>query len=346
MARIIGKGLSFDDVLITPKYNEVKSRKDVVFKTKVTKNHFIEIPLLAANMDTVCESEMAIIVGRLGGLGVIHRFLSIEEQSREVKKVKAENLLSSAAIGIKDYEERSRALASAGVDIFVLDVAHGHSKRVGAVLDYIKKKYPKIDVIVGNVATKEAADYFIDKNADAIKVGIGPGSMCTTRIMTGVGVPQLTAIMDIYATSKDRVPICADGGIKTSGDITKAIGAGADTVMLGSLFSGTKESPGDVIEENGRKYKEYRGMASYSAAVKKIEIDGGSKNDFVYVEGEVVKVGYKDSVGPIIKKLLGGLASGMTYVGADNIDKIKGKVDFISMTGSGMKESMAHGLIR
>lgn len=345
MARIIGQGYSFDDVLLVPKYNRVKSRKEVSFRTQVTKNHYLDIPFLVANMDTVCESKMAITIGRLGGLGVIHRFLSIENQVAEVKKVKQEKLLTAAAIGIKDYEERVKALNSIGIDILVLDVAHGHSKRVGKTLDYIKENYPKIDIIVGNIATKDAAEYFISKKADSIKVGIGPGSMCTTRIMAGAGVPQITAIMDVYEASQGRVPVCADGGIKVSGDIVKAIGAGADTVMIGSLFSGTEETPGEIIEKDGKKYKEYRGMASYLATVKKMKLDGKKVDEVVHVEGEVTKVEYKGSVIPIVNKLLGGLASGMTYVGADHIEKIKGKADFISITGAGIKESIAHGLL-
>ncbi len=345
MARIIGQGYSFDDVLLVPRYNRVNSRKEVSFKTKVTKNYFLDIPFLVANMDTVCESKMAIAVGRLGGLGVIHRFMTIENQAEEIRNIKKENLLSAAAIGVKDFLERIPALELAGVDILVLDVAHGHSKRVGKTLDFIKENYPKIDVIVGNVATKDAADYFISKKADAIKVGIGPGSMCTTRIMAGAGVPQITAIMDVYEASQGRVPICADGGIRVSGDIVKAIGAGADAVMLGSLFSGTDESPGEIIKKDGKKYKEYRGMASYLATIKKMELDGNKKDEVVHVEGEMTMVEYKGSVIPIVNKLLGGLASGMTYVGADGIEKIKGKADFISITGAGIKESIAHGLI-
>jgi IMP dehydrogenase len=345
MARIIGQGYSFDDVLVVPKYNRVESRKNVSFQTMVTKNHFLDIPFLVANMDTVCESQMAITIGRLGGLGVLHRFMSIKDQVKEVMVVKKEKLLTAAAIGVKDFEDRAESLIEAGVDILVLDVAHGHSKRVGKTLDYIKENYPKIDVIVGNIATKDAAEYFISKGADALKVGIGPGSMCTTRIMAGAGVPQITAIMDVYEAAQGRVPICADGGIKISGDITKAIGAGADTVMLGSLFSGTDETPGKIIEKDGKKYKEYRGMASYLATVKKMELDGKKKEEVVHVEGEMTMVEYKGSVIPIVNKLIGGLASGMTYVGADNIEKIKGKVDFISITGAGIKESMAHGVL-
>lgn len=346
MARIIGKGYSFDDVLLIPKYNRVKSRKEVSFKTKVTKNYFLDIPLLVANMDTVCESEMAIAIGKIGGLGVVHRFMTIENQAREIAKIKKEKLLAAAALGVKDYEERVVALVKSGVDILVLDVAHGHSKRVGKTLDYLKENYPKIDVMVGNIATKDAAEYFINKKADAIKVGIGPGSMCTTRIMAGAGVPQITAIMDVYEASQGRVPVCADGGVKNPGDIVKAIGAGADTVMSGSIFSGTKETPGKIITKNGKKFKEYRGMASYLATVKKMALDGKKKDEVVHVEGEMTVIEYKGPVVPIVNKFLGGLASGMTYMGADNIERLKGKADFIEITGAGLRESIAHGLIK
>lgn len=344
MARIITRGYSFDDVLIIPKYNRILSRRDVSFQTQVTTNYKLDIPIIAANMDTVCESEMAIAIGRLGGLGVIHRFLSIDNQVEEVKKVKNHNLITAAAIGVKDYEERVKALSEAGVNILVLDVAHGHSKRVGKTLDYIKATYPKIDVMVGNIATKDAAEYFISKKADAIKIGIGPGSMCTTRIMAGAGVPQLSAIMDAYEASQGRVPLCADGGLKNSGDIVKAIGAGADTIMSGSFFSGTTESPGEVIKIKDKEYKDYRGMASYLATVKKMDLDGSKNEEVVHVEGEMTKIPFKGPVTPIINRLLGGLASGMTYVGAKSIEALKGKADFIEISSAGYHESQAHGM--
>lgn len=344
MARIISKGYSFNDVLIVPKYNKVSSRKEVNFQTKVTKNFKLDIPLIVANMDTACESEMAIAIGRLGGLGVVHRFMTIEQQGEEIKKIKKHKLIAAAAIGVKDYEERVKFLNKIGVDILVLDVAHGHSKRTGKTLDYIKNTYPKIDIMVGNIATKDAAEYFISKKADAIKVGIGPGSMCTTRIMAGAGVPQISAIMDAYEASQGRVPICADGGMKNSGDIVKAIGAGADCIMSGSFFAGTKESPGKVIMVKGKKYKEYRGMASYLATIKKLSLDGQKIKEVVHVEGEMTKVAYKGPVAPIVNRLLGGLASGMTYVGAKNIESLKGKADFIEISDAGYSESIAHGL--
>jgi IMP dehydrogenase len=343
MARIIGRGYSFNDVLISPKYNKIISRRDVKFETQVTKNYKLDIPILAANMDTICESEMAIAIGRLGGLGVIHRFLDIADQVNEVKKVKAQNLITAAAIGIKDYEERVAALDKAGINILVLDVAHGHSKRTGKTLDYIKINYPHLDVIVGNVATKDAAEYFISKKADAIKVGIGPGSACTTRIMTGAGVPQITAIMDVYEATQGRIPVCADGGIKCPGDLTKAIGAGADTIMSGAIFAGTDETPGEIItNEDGTQYKEYRGMASYLATVKKLKLDGQKIDEEVHAEGESTLVVRRGPIAKIIHRYLGGLASGMTYVGAENIEALRGKADFIEISSAGYEESAAH----
>jgi len=346
MARIIGRGYSFNDVLISPKYNKIVSRREVKFETRVTKNYKLDIPILAANMDTICESEMAIALGRLGGLGIIHRFLSIENQVKEIEKVKAQNLISAAAIGVKDYEERVEALNKAGINIIVLDVAHGHSKRTGKTLDYIKTNYPNIDVIVGNVATKDAAEYFISKKADGIKVGIGPGSACTTRIMTGAGVPQITAIMDVYEATQGRVPVCADGGIKCPGDLTKAIGAGADTVMSGAIFAGTDETPGEVIKKDGKTYKEYRGMASFLATVKKLKLDGQKVDEEVHVEGESTLVESRGPIAKIINRYLGGLASGMTYVGADNIEALRGKADFIEISSAGYAESVAHALTK
>jgi IMP dehydrogenase len=343
MARIIGRGYSFDDVLIIPKYNKINSRTEVNFKTKVTRNYEIEIPILAANMDTICESEMAIALGKLGGLGVIHRFLSIKEQAKEVRKVKEQKLLTAAAIGLKDYEERAKELEKAGVDILVLDIAHGHSKRAGKALDYLKTNHPNIDVIAGNIATKDSAEYFLSKGADAIKVGIGPGSVCTTRVMTGAGVPQITAIMDAYEATQGRIPICADGGIRFPGDLVKALGAGANTIMTGAIFSGTKETPGKLIKIKNKHYKDYRGMASYDATIKKLNLDK-DKKEVISVEGAKTLVGYKGPIEPIIKRFLGGLASGMTYIGADDMEKLIGKADFIEISLHGLNESIAHGI--
>ena len=342
MARLIGKGFSFDDILIVPKYNKVVSRKDVEFKTKVTRNYGINIPLIVANMDTICEVKMAIAIGKLGGLGVIHRFLTIEEQANQIKKIKKEGLIAAAAIGVKDFKERVEALAKAGVNILVIDIAHGHSKYAGKTLDYLKEQYPKIDFMVGNIATKDAAEYFLSKNADAIKVGIGGGALCTTRIMAGAGVPQITAIMDIFEATQGKIPICADAGIRQPGDVVKAIGAGADTVMIGFVFAGTEETPGEIIEKDGKKFKLYRGMASYDATMKKLKVNG-EKEEVISIEGEKTLVPCKGSVEPIVKKFLGGFASGMTYMGAKKMENIIGKADFIRITDAGRERSRAYG---
>lgn len=345
MARIIGRGYSYDDVLIVPKYNTVKSREDVTFRTQLSRNYKIDNPLIAANMNTVCESDMAIKMGKLGGVGIIHRFLSISDQKREVEKVKLEDLLVAAAIGVKDFEARVPELIESGVNLLVLDIAHGHSRLAKETLNWVKKNYPDPDIMVGNIATKGAAEYFFNEGADALKVGIGPGSLCITRINTGAGVPQLTAIMDVYEATQGRIPICADGGIRHPGDVVKAIGAGADTVMGGYIFSGTDESPGPILNIDGKKCKEYMGMASYDAIMKRRSLEGKIVDDKkISVEGEKTYIEYKGSVEPIIKRFLVGIASGMTYAGAGSIDKLRGQADFIEISPAGYKESRAHGL--
>jgi len=344
MARITGEGLSFDDVVMIPKYNKIHSRKEVKFKTRVTRNYEIDIPIIAANMDTICETQMAISLGKLGGLGVIHRFMTIEEQAKQVEEVKKNNLIVAAAIGVKDAEKRLEALVKSGVNIVVIDIAHGHSKYAGKTLDFIKKNYPHIDVMAGNIATKDAAEYFLSKNADAVKVGVGPGSLCTTRLMAGAGVPQLTAIMDVYEATKGEIPICADGGIKNPADLTKAIGAGANTIMSGYLFAGTQETPGEIMEKNGKKFKIYRGSASYDVSVKKAELDGNKDKEIISVEGEKTIVPYKGPIELIVKKFLGGLASGMTYIGAKEMKNIIGKADFNRVTSAGVEEGRTHGV--
>ncbi|MBT3397409.1 guanosine monophosphate reductase [archaeon] len=344
MARVIGTGLSYDDVLIVPKYNKISSRKDVEFRTRVTRNHFIDIPLIAANMDTVCDSRMAIAIGKIGGLGVIHRFMSVEEQANQVRKVKEERLLAAAAIGVKDVEERVRDLVRAKVDILVLDIAHGHSKYAGKTIDFIKANYPGVDVMAGNIASKDAAEYFLSKGADAIKVGIGPGSVCTTRIMAGAGVPQITAIMDAFEATKGEIPICADGGIRFPGDVVKALGAGANTVMLGFTLAGTEESPGNIVKQKGKKFKIYRGMASYDATIRKLQLNKEKQREVISVEGEKTPIPFKGPVEPILKRYIGGLASGMTYLGAKEMKNLVGKADFIRITGAGRKKSRAHAI--
>lgn len=465
--------LSYDDVLLVPKKSIVFSRKDVSTKTKLSKRVNLNIPIVSANMDSVTESEMAIAMARLGGIGIIHRFMTATEQAEEVEKVKrADNLLIEkpymiapnknladvknmmnnkgihgllveengklqgiiterdvifrkndhalvselmtpypkvytgwegisvdeakdifkiskveklpiindnkelkglitqkdiikvekypmaardkkgrlivgAAIGVKsDFLDRTKALVDAGVDVIVIDVAHGHSIRVIEVLQKVKKHFPEIDVIAGNVASAEATKELIENGADGIKVGVGPGSICTTRIVSGSGVPQCSAVMDCAEVAKDfDVPIIADGGIKVSGDISKAIAAGASTVMLGSLLAGTDESPGLMTIRNGEKFKVSRGMASFGAAMgrRNREKKKLSKDlEDVVPEGVEAVVRYKGKVAEVVAQLVGGLRSGMSYCGADSVPMMHEKSEFVRISGAGMRESKPH----
>lgn len=336
------KGLTFDDVLLMPCHSEMSSRRSPNLESKVTKNFTLKTPIISANMDTVTGPEMAIKMAELGGLGILHRFMSPEEQVRDVKnmlaKIKPLGLPVAASIGVKEEGmKRADMLADAGVDIFTIDIAHGDSVMMLEVLDYVKKKYPKIDVIAGNTAMPDGVKRLIDHGADSVKVGIGPGSMCTTRIITGCGVPQLTAVaMCVLEAAKHGVPVIADGGIKTSGDIVKAFAAGAQTVMLGSMLSGCLETPGEI--EGGRK--RYRGMASKDAQVSwRGELPKG-----MAAEGEARWVPCKGSVENIVHELCGGIRSGMTYVNANTIAEIHKNGRFMEMTSSGMMESKPHGL--
>lgn len=336
------RGLTFDDVLLMPKHSEMNSRKAPQLNSKVTKNFSLTTPIISANMDTITEHEMMLKMAQMGGLGILHRFISADEQVRQVKlvreKIKALGLPVAASIGVKEEGmKRADMLADAGVDIFTIDIAHGDSVMMFETLDYVKKKYPKIDVIAGNTAMPEGVRGLIDHGADAVKVGIGPGSMCTTRIITGCGVPQLTAVaMCVMEAQKYSVPVIADGGIKTSGDMVKAFAAGAQTVMLGSMLSGCLETPGEI--EGGRK--RYRGMASKDAQVSwRGELPQG-----MAAEGEARWVNCKGSVENILHELCGGIRSGMTYLNASTIADIHKNARFMEMTASGMMESKPHGL--
>ncbi len=332
------RGLTFDDVLLMPAHSEMNSRRAPQLDSKVTKNYSLKTPIISANMDTVTEYQMALKMAELGGLGILHRFMSPEEQVRQVKLLKEKKILVAASIGVKeDGMRRADMLADAGVDIFTIDIAHGDSVMMFETLSYVKKKYPKIDVIAGNTAMPEGVKRLIEHGADAVKVGIGPGSMCTTRIITGCGVPQLTAVaMCVLEARKHNVPVIADGGIKTSGDIVKAFAAGAHTVMLGSMLSGCLETPGEI--EGGRK--RYRGMASKDAQVSwRGELPTG-----MAAEGEARWVNCKGSVENIVSELAGGVRSGMTYLNAYTISDINKNARFMEMTASGMMESKPHGL--
>ena len=472
--KIIGEGLTFDDVLVVPQYSEVLPN-NVNTKSRFSKNIELNIPIIAAAMDTVTESEMAIAIAQEGGIGVLHKNMSIESQALEVRKVKrsesgmildpitlektskigdalqimkenkiggipvidsdkklvgivtnrdlrfekdmtlsvldvmtSENIVTTqmtdlenaekilqeykieklpvvndkdeliglitfkdiiknrmrpnackdkfgrlrvaAAVGItNDVLERVEALSNAAVDAIIIDTAHGHSKGVIDVLKKVKRKFTKIDVIVGNIATTEAAQMLIDAGADAVKVGIGPGSICTTRIVAGIGVPQLTAVLDVFSvTSKNNIPLIADGGIRYSGDVVKALVAGASCVMLGSILAGVEEAPGETIIFEGRKFKTYRGMGSIEA------MQEGSKDRYfqsgeddskkLVPEGIVGRVAYKGTLAEVSHQIMGGLKSGMGYCGSENIDKLK-QAKFVKITSSGITESHPHNVI-
>lgn len=354
------EGLTFDDVLLIPQYSEVLPA-ETDLKTRITKDIQLNIPLLSAAMDTVTGSKMAIAMAQLGGMGIIHRAFSIEEQAEKVKKVKnykgnfyknalvdkEGRLMVGAACGVsKDSNKRAEKLIEASVDVLVIDTAHGHSKMVLDKVGELKEKYPAVQIIAGNVATYEATRDLIKMGADGIKVGVGPGSICTTRIISGVGVPQITAILDVFKASKKySVPAIADGGIRFSGDIVKAISAGASAVMCGSLFAGTDETPGEVFD-NGEKYKSYRGMGSIGA----ISTAGGDryfqKNESnpkkIIAEGVEAKIGYKGPVSDVIYQLLGGLRSGMGYCGAKTIKDLQENGQFVKITKAGLMESHVH----
>lgn len=470
--RVKMDGLTFDDVLLIPAYSEVLP-KEVDLKTKFSRNITLNVPLISAAMDTVTESQLAIAIAREGGIGVIHKNMSIAEQARQVHTVKrAENgmiydpvtikrgsrvidalkimkefhiggipvvdddkklvgivtnrdlrfetnlerkidevmtsdhivttsqstnleeaakilqtykieklpvvdkdgrlvglvtykditkakdkpfackdslgrLRVAAGIGVtKDSIERAEALVASGVDAIVIDTAHGHTKGVVSVLREVKASFPQIDVVVGNIATGEAAKFLADNGADAVKVGIGPGSICTTRIIAGIGVPQLSAVYDVaQALEGTGVPLIADGGIRYSGDIVKALAAGAYSVMLGGMFAGVEESPGETIIFNGRKYKTYRGMGSLEA------MEHGSKDRYfqndvtdakkLVPEGIAARVPYKGTLFEVTYQMLGGLRSGMGYCGAANIDALH-KAKFVKITNAGMNESHPH----
>lgn len=474
--KIVGEGLTYDDVLLVPAYSEILPR-EVCIETKFTRNISLNVPVVSAAMDTVTESKMAIAMAREGGIGVLHKNMSVSQQADKVRKVKraesgmildpvtldlnalvsdakflmrehriggipvidkmgllkgivtnrdlrfekdnkrpitevmtsvdlvttsegtslqeAEVILQknkieklpvvdkdfklvglitfrditkltlkpiankdsfgrlrvAAAVGVTtDVIDRTTALVKAGVDAIVIDTAHGHTKGVVEVLKQIKNIFPKLDIVVGNIATAEAAMYLVKAGADAVKVGIGPGSICTTRVVAGVGFPQFSAVLEVAAALKGSgVPVIADGGIRYTGDIPKALAAGADAVMLGSLLAGTKESPGETIIYEGRKFKSYRGMGSVEAMKE------GSKDRYfqdveddlkkLVPEGIVGRVPYKGELYESIHQFIGGLRAGMGYCGAKDIEALQYNAKFIKITSSGISESHPHNVM-
>jgi IMP dehydrogenase len=345
----IKEALTFDDILMLPRYSNILPINTNI-ALSLTKNIELRVPFFSSAMDTVTESDMAIAMGNSGGMGVIHRNLKIKTQSQEVKKVKRKKLLVGAAIGTnKEDLDRARALNDSGVDLIVIDTAHGHSSKVLKVLSKIKKINNKTPICVGNIATGEAAKRLYNSGADIIKVGIGPGSICTTRMVAGIGVPQISAIIEVKkALNKKKIKIISDGGIKFSGDIAKALAAGADAIMMGSIFAGTDESPGKKFMVKGKIYKQYRGMGSIGAmssgsANRYFQKKFKDKSKFV-PEGVEGRVEYKGSVSKIIYQLQGGLRSSMGYIGAKNLKEIKKRAKFIKITKAGFYESMVHSV--
>jgi IMP dehydrogenase len=469
----IREGLTFDDVLLVPRRSAVISRSQTDLRTRLSSNISLNIPLISANMDTVTEASMAIAIAREGGIGIVHRFMTIDDQVDEILKVKRSEsviieqpytiktnatmktakkmmmdygvsgllveqsggflagiitqrdislekntsckvedlmtknvvtskegttieqakeilhnhrieklplvdsnkkivglitskdilkmeqyphaskdkkgrLLVGAAVGVKgDYLERTEALLEAGSDAIVVDIAHGHSDNAINTIQMIKKAFPNCELIAGNVATAGGTEDLIKAGVDAVKVGVGSGSICITRVITGSGVPQLTAVMDsVKIASHYNIPVISDGGIRTSGDSTKALAAGASTVMVGGLFGGSDESPGRTLVKNGKKYKMYRGMASFYASLGRkykegVPLDSDDLNDYV-AEGVEAMVPYKGSVVEIIRQMVGGIRSGLSYCGAHTIRQMQNNAEFIKMTPAGNSESHPH----
>ena len=346
----IKEALTFDDVTLVPKYSNILP-SEVDTSIKLTKDLKLRIPLLSSAMDTVTESRMAIAVANAGGIGVIHRNLEITKQIEEIKKVKKQKLFVGAAVGAGPKElQRAKEILKEGVDLIVVDTAHGHTKKVSEIIKYIKRiKDKKTALCAGNIATPEAAKFLLKLGVDIIKVGIGPGSICTTRLVAGIGVPQLSAILSVRKGIKNKnVKIIADGGIKYSGDLAKAFAAGADAVMIGSLFAGTDEAPGKIIKKNGKFFKSFRGMGSVGAmnkgsADRYFQIKQKDTSKYV-PEGVEGFSKYKGDVGNIIFRLIGGLRSSMGYLGSKQIKYLRNKPQFVKITKAGFYESMVHNV--
>ena len=362
--------LTFDDILLLPGYSGF-TRSEIDLSTKLTKKISLDIPLVSSPMDTVTESRLAIEIARLGGIGIIHRNLTIESQVKEVKKVLKKNLLVGAAVGSGyGFEKRASELNSAGTSVIVVDSAHGFSKEVLGVIGFIKKKFPKMQVIGGNVSTKDGAKALIEAGADALRVGMGPGAICTTRVISGMGVPQVAALIETVEVAKKwDVPVIADGGIKYSGDMVKALALGAASCMMGSFFASSIESPGvkvrlskdqvphrfqSIFEKNKKYYmfKSYRGMGSVGAMKKgaRIKSEGefhgkNYKDKVLIAEGVEGLVPVKGSVNDLVSQAIGGIKSGMYYIGAKNLRELYNKAKFTRITQASLIESHPHSVL-
>ncbi len=359
--------LTFDDVLLKPGYSDFE-REIIDLSTNVTRNIRLKCPLVAAPMDTVTESGLAIALGKLGGIGIIHRNLSIEDQAAEVAKVKRAKQLVGAAVGSSNgYERRVKALVAAGVDVLLVDSAHGYSAKVISTVQHIKAHY-KVDVIAGSVATAEGAEALIDAGADGLRVGMGPGAICSTRIVSGMGVPQLSALLDtVQVAALHGVPVIADGGIIHSGDVVKALAAGASCVMMGRMFAATVESPGKTVPLKSSQvpgrfqniidgsdeylFKEYRGMGSIAAMKRGMEVSSEDEfhgknyqGDVLVAEGVEGLVPCSGTVKDLVDQMLGGVTSGMYYVGTPTIAGLWQNARFMRITTASLSESHPHDL--
>jgi IMP dehydrogenase len=343
-------GLSFDDVLLIPQYSEINSRNDVDLTAKISPRLTLKIPLITAKMDTVTGVKMAIEIGKLGGMGILPRFETIESQAKKVEKVAKSGVITAAAIGVKNgYEERASALVNAGATVIDVDVAHGHMKKTIEATKKLRAMFgDKITIISGITSTYQCAKDLYKAGADCLLVGVGAGSTCTTRVMTGFGVPMITALLDTAKAAKEfHKTFAPDAGIRNSGDIVKSLATGSSAILGGNIFAGTDEAPGKIIIKNGQKYKEYNGSASKQEKVNQVRKDSSDKNEnyVKQIEGVEGYVIYKGSLKNVVEGLLAGVRSGLSYAGAKNIPELWKKAQFIRITQSGIRENGAHDII-
>jgi IMP dehydrogenase/GMP reductase len=337
-------GLSYDDVLLVPRRSPVDSREDIDLTTELAEGLSLSVPVVTAAMDTVTETEMARAVGEAGGLGVVHRFLPVDEQARMVRGVTEAGVPATGAVGIAEaYEERAAALVDAGACLLVLDVAHGHMERAIEATETLSERFPETPLCAGNVATEAGVADLAAAGADCVKVGVGPGSHCTTREVTGFGVPQFTAVERCAAAADDHgVTTIADGGIRTSGDAVKALLAGADAVMMGGFFAGTEESPGEVVEIDGDRYKRSRGMSTAAAAEDREDKPGEVEAE----EGVEAVTEYTGPVEPRLEEFAAGIRSGLSYAGAHDLETARENAEFMETRATTKRRNGAHGFAR
>lgn len=350
MNQVFETGLTFDDLLLVPRYSKINSRSEVDISSQITPKIKLNIPIISSNMSDITGVKMAITLGKLGALGILPRFVSPEEEASNVEKIKKEKLIAAAAVGCKKGEfERTEKLLKAGVDILVIDVAHGHMDQHIKMTKKISTLFgKKIGIISGNVATYQGACDLFKAGADTIKVGVGPGSVCITRVETGCGVPQMTAVFEtVRAAKKFKKTVICDGGMKSSGDIVKALAAGASAVMTGCLFAGTKEAPGKLIIKKGKKYKTYNGSTSLNEKIAHLKKVGKvvNANYLKQIEGVESIVAYKGPVSDVLEKYCSNIRSGFSYCGAKNIKVLWQRAKFMQITSISLKESGSHDVI-